>query len=303
MTIQEWGRDAVNHIRQDGWTTGGKQAVREFYRGAFRQFGKRWNYGRYIYEYDWDFLIILDACRADLMYEVADEYQFTSTQSAFSCASSSGEWHRKNFTDKYAAEKARTALVSANPYTDMHVESEDFQLLDEVWRDAFDSNLGTVLPERVVDRTISAYRKSSPERLIAHFMQPHYPFIPDPLDEGIAIDYDHTPWDTVWDRLRKGEVSKQQVWEAYADNLRYVLDQVDTLLRNIEAERVVITADHGNLLGEFGLYAHPQYVPIPALKRVPWIVTSAQETGEYESDEYESTDIAVEDQLEALGYK
>lgn len=303
MTFQEWRRDAVDHVRQDGLIDGGRQAAREFYRGMFRQIGRRWNYGRYAYEYDWDLLIVLDACRADLMAEVVDEYDFLTDETAFSCASSSGEWHLKNFSDEYATEKARTGLVSANPYTDMHIESEDFHLLDEVWRDSFDGDLGTIPPDRMVDRTISAHREHDPDRLIAHFMQPHHPFIPDPLDEGLPMEYDHTPWDTVWDQLRKGDISRERAWEGYTENLRYVLNHVETLLHNVDADRVVITADHGNLLGEFGLYAHPQYVPLPSLKRVPWVVTSATDGGDHVVEDCESTDVSVEDQLEALGYK
>ena len=308
MTFREWRENAADHVDRDGWVTGGRKAAGEFYLGMFRQVGKRWNYGRRIYEYDWDLLIVLDACRADLMAEVADEYAYTSHESAYSCASSSGEWHLKNFSDEYANERAETALVSANPYTDMHVEADNFRRLDEVWRTGFDSDAGTIPPERVVDSTIAAHRETDAKRIVAHFMQPHYPFRSEyeggsGESGGIALEYDHTPWDTVWDRLRKGDISQEEAWAGYVDNLRYVLDHLGTLLQNVDAERVVITADHGNLLGEFGLYAHPQYVPIPALKRVPWIETSAVDTGEYEPDEREKTDVSVDEQLEALGYK
>lgn len=306
MTFREWSRDAVSHVREDGLAEGGQRAAREFYQGLFRQTGRRLNYGRRIYDYDWDMVVVLDACRADLMAEVADEYSFTSTQSEYSCASSSGEWHLKNFGDEYAAEKADTALVSANPYTDMHIDAADFHLLDEVWRDAFDSDAGTVLADRVTDRAITAHREYRPERLVVHYMQPHYPFVPEQFSDdggGMALGYDHTPWDTVWDRLRKGDISRERAWEGYRENLRYVLDHVETLLQNVDAGRVIITADHGNLLGEYGLYAHPQYVPIPALKRVPWNVTSANDDGDHQPEEREPTETDLDDQLEALGYK
>jgi hypothetical protein len=303
MTLREWAGDAVEHVRSDGWA-GARKAAREFYVGTFRQVGRRLNYGRRIYETDWDLLVVLDACRWDLLAEVADEYVFVDEEWAYSCASASGEWHRKTFREEYAVEMRRTALVSANPYTEMHVDGGDFLLIDEVWRDAFDEEIGTIPAERVVDRTIRAGRQHDPDRLVAHFMQPHYPFVPDPLDEGIALGRDHTPWDTVWDRIRKGTLSRERAWSGYRENLRYALDHVETLLENVDAERVVITADHGNLLGEFGLYAHPQYVPIPALKRVPWCVTSATDEGRHEPAEpQETTDVSRDEQLEALGYK
>ena len=315
MTLREWGRNAVSAIRDDGVREGSRQAIRELYTGMFRTVGRHWNYGRRVYDEEWDLLIVLDACRADLLAEVTDEYAFLTRESAYSCASASGEWHRKNFGQRYATEKAGTALVSANPYTDMHIDRSEFAVVEEVWRDAFDESLGTIPADRVVDRTIAAGREHDPDRLIAHFMQPHYPFVPDTDADtggGIALGYDHTPWNTVWDDLREGTVDRDSVWSGYTANLRYVLDHVGTLLDNVDAERVLITADHGNLLGEWGLYAHPQYVPIPALKRVPWVYTTATDEETHEpavDDERATTDsgddrnVSVEDQLEALGYK
>jgi hypothetical protein len=84
----------------------------------------------------------------------------------------------------------------------------------------------------------------------------------------------------------------------------YVLDSVKTLLRSVDGS-VVITADHGNLLGEFGLYGHPDYVPAPALKRVPWCRTIAEDDGTYEPVEWsnESVKDDREELLRDLGYR
>lgn len=306
MTFREWARGARSHLADEGLVSGGRTAAYEFYLGMWRQLGRRVNYGRRIYDHEWDLLVVLDACRADLVAEVVDEFDFLDRDTAYSCASASGEWYRKNFGDEYRDETARTALVSANLYTDAHVDPEDFRLVDEVWRYAFDADEGTIPPESVVDRTVSVCRELDPDRTVAHFMQPHYPFVPHPRDfgEGIAKDYDGRPWSNVWERLQAGEASYEEVWEGYRQNLVYVLEHVAVLLDNVDAERVVITSDHGNLLGEFGLYDHPQYVPIPALKRVPWVVTSAEDTGSYEpSEELADRETgSVREKLEALGY-
>jgi hypothetical protein len=59
-------------------------------------------------------------------------------------------------------------------------------------------------------------------------------------------------------------------------------------------------------MGEYGLYAHPDYVPIKQLKRVPWCVTTADDTGSRIVETNSPTDdiaLSVEDQLEHLGYK
>ncbi|WP_143165319.1 alkaline phosphatase family protein [Halobaculum gomorrense] len=84
-----------------------------------------------------------------------------------------------------------------------------------------------------------------------------------------------------------------------------VLDAVEVLLDNVKG-KVAVTADHGNAVGEWGVYGHPAYVPVPAVKRVPWAVTSADGHGSYTVDqEYrnETADADRDEFLEALGYK
>jgi hypothetical protein len=77
------------------------------------------------------------------------------------------------------------------------------------------------------------------------------------------------------------------------------------LLGNYDAERVLVTADHGNALGEFGIYGHPLYVPISALKRVPFCITNATDTDMVDPDVELGTnrvDETVSDRLAELGY-
>jgi hypothetical protein len=305
MTVREWAQGAREDIEEEGVVRGTKSGVEEFYLGMWRRLGKRFNYGRKIYDYDWDLLIVLDACRADLMAEVVDEYDFLTTDSAYSCASSSGEWHDKNFGKEYAEEMAGTALVSGNLFTEDRIDAEDFQYVDQVWEHSFNREEGTILAEDMVNRTVKAHREQNPERLISHFMQPHYPFVPKDgsYGGGIARYHSDTPWDTAWDALKKDDVSKEAVWAEYKDNLRYVLDNVEVLLNSVDAETVLITADHGNLLGEFGLYSHPSYVPLPTLKRVPWVVTEASDSGEFTVEETEKSSLSTDEKLRALGYK
>ncbi len=317
MTFVDWVRDSREEISENGWT-GAREAAYEFYVGIYRQVGRRINFGTPIYDEDWDLLVVLDACRWDLMAEVADEYGFVDEEWTYSVASSSAEWMGRNFSERYADEATQTAHVTANPYSERLLSSGQFTLLDEVWRDRWNEDIRTIPAAGVTERAIRAGRTTDADRLIAHYMQPHHPFVPDPMDEGLPRnEFGSTPWDSVWHRLRHGDVDSDRVWDAYRDNLRYVLDSVADLLENVDAERAVITADHGNLLGEFGLYAHPDYVPLPALKRVPWCVTTAEDqlTIDPTADAEERTrpdvddgstaadDISVDDRLEHLGYK
>lgn len=299
MTIGEWVAKSGRRIRDNGWS-GAKQSAYEFYVGAWSNIGRRYNYGTSIWEDNWDICLVLDACRWDLIPEV--DRSFLTDQSKYSVASSSGEWIPKTFDGR---DNSEVAYVTANPYSKTLLDEDDFFLLDEVWKYGFDDDLRTIPADVVTDQAISAWN-SGPEQLVVHYMQPHHPFVPKPMDEGLPRqEFDSQPWDNVWHKLRKGDVDREDVWSGYAANLDYVLDQVDTLLKNTSGE-VLITSDHGNLLGEWGIYAHPDWVPLPALKRVPWIKTVAEDTESYEPvDHLSRRDERIDrrDQLEALGYK
>jgi hypothetical protein len=158
----------------------------------------------------------------------------------------------------------------------------------------------------MTDRAIEVGRDHDPERMVVHYLQPHHPFIPDPeLDPGQSIEnFTEEAWDDIWDRLRHGEVSKERVWNAYRENLRYVLADVELLLENVDAETVVITSDHGNAFGEWGIYGHPMHTPLSCLRTVPWIETTATDTGTRDPEEHESSvDSDVQDRLRQLGYQ
>ncbi|MFQ5885465.1 MAG: hypothetical protein ACE5IO_10250, partial [Thermoplasmata archaeon] len=48
------------------------------------------------------------------------------------------------------------------------------------------------------------------------------------------------------------------------------LDWVMRLVQVLKG-RVVITSDHGNLFGEYGLFRHPRGLYLPELTQVPWL--------------------------------
>lgn len=291
----------------------GLAGVREFFAKLYlRKFDS--HPGRSIYDEDWDVLVVLDACRTDLMREVADDYPFLGEVGTFdSLGSHSEEWMAENFGDDHRADTRETAYVTANLFSKKMLDSESFAVLDEVWRYGWDDELGTVPPRPVTDRAISVARERSPDRLVVHYMQPHVPFIADggsgdltPSDFGGGQRFDST-----WTDLQTEEVGREEVWESYRANLEHVLSEVELLTRSIDAEKLVVTADHGNALGEKGVYEHPIGVPLPCLRRVPWCVTEAADTGEYEPPAHRESEVGRSDdadesdlteRLAALGY-
>jgi len=258
-----------------------------------------------VYAEDWDLFVVLDACRFDLLQSVAADYPFLDTVDArYSKASSSKPWLERNFGPDRAAEMATTACVTGNPFTDEVFDGDEFGLLDEVWRYAWDDDRGTVPPRPITDRAITVARERSFDRLLVHYMQPHFPALDAP-ELGGRVDPTENHWiNSVWEQLEAGELDRETVWAAYADNCRTVLDEVALLLANCPAERAVITADHGNGFGEFGIYGHPADRAHWCVRKVPWVRTTARDTGEHTPATYDTATVATEtsDRLAALGY-
>ena len=273
--------------------------------------GKRINYGTSVYERSWDVLVILDGCRADLLRSVAPDFPFLDTvESLRSVGSSSSEWLENTFGN--APEREHTVMVTGNTWTDRYLDTDSFAALDEVWKYAWNDELGTVSASAITDRAIAMARNHGPERLIVHYMQPHHPFVPDPLadDDGMVRSGEHSSRSNPWISLRQGTISRARVWEAYEANLRYVLDSVEVLLENVTG-RIALTADHGNLFGEWGLYGHPMHTPVPALLDVPWVETTATDRETHQPTVVPPERLPVSrvygdgtgsDRLEALGY-
>ena len=263
--------------------------------------------GDRVLDRDWDLLVVLDGCRADLFDEATGERDSPWTppvERSWSAASHSRGWLRRNFgADR---DLSGVGYVTANPFSESAIDADRFAFVDEMWRDRWDREAGTVRPRAFTDRTVRAFRERSPDRLVAHYMQPHAPFLD--ADYGGGDGHGPETWgqanfENVWSALGGGRADRETVWRDYRRNLDLVLDDVDLLLRAVDAD-VVVTADHGNCAGEHGLYGHPPGIAVSELREVPWARVRADDDGSYELSETEVAGDEVDrgERLEALGY-
>lgn len=276
----------------------------------------RFPLGTNVFERDWDLLVVLDTCRYDALARLAPEFDFVEdVGSITSVGSSTREWTANTFTNRFRDEIGRTALVSGNLKVRLTIDGGDaqesalarrFTEWDIVGRDAFlafdpveayapaEPFGGILTPDIITDRAIDVGRSYDADRLVVHYLPPHKPYRANALAENRPLeDYEYRPFDY----LRDGG-DRDVVWDAYLDELRWLLSYVRVLLRNVDAETAVITADHGDLFGHLGLYHHPTGVPHPRLRRVPWMETSATDTGEYEPH-FDVPERASDDDAEA----
>lgn len=286
----------------------------------------RYPMGTNVYDRPWDALILLDTCRVDALREVAPEYDFLSEHeigTITSRGSTSKEWIANTFTMEHIDQVHQTACVSVNafmervladrkyPYEGFSsrlldwrpVTPKDFLVLDQPWQyiSEEDKHFAHTPPAYLTDRAIAVGREYDAERLIVHYSQPHFPYtVSAHAEDREMYDYEATPFEY----LRDGG-DRETVWNVYIDCLREVLDEIGVLLDNLDAERVVISADHGEAFGELGLYQHPMGIPHPVVRRVPWAITSANDDHSYTPTVEPPTDVTTEatkEHLKDLGY-
>lgn len=219
-------------------------------------------------ERDWDFLLVLDACRYDIFKELNTvDGELEKVNSA---ATSTPQWLRRNFE----GEHENVIYVSGNPYTSSIAQegyfdaSEHFFHVEDVWDSGWDEDLRTVPPWSINEALLELKEKHPDKRFIAHYMQPHEPFIGDTkLPEKPLEDF----------LDRKGMWHHEDIREAYMDNLELVLEHIEELVEELDG-KVVVTADHGELFpGEYPfLWNHPKDVFVPELYEVLWLEVGAE---------------------------
>lgn len=316
----------------------------------------------FVMQENWDYLIILDACRYDYFEKFCEEYLSGKLEKRISLGSSTREWRDRNFTGKYDD----TIYISANPFINSvksvqgFLGADHFHKVYDLWLNFWDENVGTVLPGVVTDQAISIIGANVVKRTIIHYVQPHEPYLSLEDLSGFALPRSEEP---VWrsaEGKRSNELSrklfklfkgilywlgirgnlllwrfrevfnlppenpmdaarrrhgKQGLRDAYKENLKAVLSEVDRLVGELSGT-IVVTADHGEMLGEWGCYCHWNRARKKELLEIPWLVikkgdktvhaeqTKAEKKQEIPQSPEEQKKIEAElaDRLKALGY-
>ncbi len=232
---------------------------------------------------DWDTLIVLDACRHDSFCSV-----FGPVPSMFSPGSDTHQWAFRNFVGRRAGDVSDVLLVTASPlltrsYFEMQKWAFPFRGSVDVWRDGWSEEFNTVLPREVFD---AALRESDGGRILVHFMQPHAPFLPVGFDaaggeSGVGFrelrsDSIVRRFRTVWDDLEAGRIGVVDARAGYLSNVQVAVKWALRLLEGRDG-KTIITSDHGNLFGEYGLYGHPRGLYVPELLKVPLLEVDSRQ--------------------------
>jgi hypothetical protein len=266
-----------------------------------------------IFTKDWDNLVILDACRYDA-FAARSELPGT-LEARRSRGAMTQEWLRANFAGR---DLTNTVYVSANGQF-VHLDGLGARLhaFIGVWGNDFKPSEGDpstlASPETVTEHALDVADEYPNKRLLIHYIQPHHPYI-GPTGRA-QIDPNITLSDIPSEIRANPAVSRRVIRKAYIENLDIVLEEVEELLDSLPG-KTVVSADHGELLGErlppllLSEYGHPRGVYHEKLVTVPWLTHTNGDRKEIIAEEPEQTggdetfdERDVEQHLEDLGYK
>lgn len=281
---------------------------------------------------DWDNLIILDACRYDVFEGI--NWLDGDLDSVVSRGSHSRDFINANFKSRslhdtvYVSGNVKAADLGNDVFHKMVLTYSDTYSTDEYA--PFVERYERYSPEVVYDLAVENYEEHDDKRFIAHFMQPHAPYLgekAEQLREQFEAEYGlrFKAWESreeytedanftnhLLSAFEEGYGTREQLQEVYEENLELVLEFVEDLLDVLDG-KTVITADHGELLGDpsnyyyYGRqYAHIKNVYVPELRVVPWLEIEGEERREITAEDPMETDSidpdVLDEQLEALGY-
>ena len=273
---------------------------------------------------EWDYLIILDACRYDYFAKLYSEFFIGRLEKRISMGSCTTEWCLRQFKGYYAD----VIYVSGNPFINSKVEiggfnaSKHFFKVIDVWNFGWSEELGTVPPKAINRAVLDLIPRFPRKKLIVHYLQPHVPYISPKFKTDVkapviinwrnyalsltAKTYQLNRYlnalvnrlgnllvraklfgcvDEVRELLRlppathndaiRRKYGLNGLREAYRENLRIVLAHAANLCCHLKSYRpsskIVITSDHGELLGENGKFGHRAKSRNPYLLEVPWL--------------------------------
>lgn len=126
-------------------------------------------------------LIILDACRYDVFADVYDEYLRGTLKEVWATGRWTGDYARRMWDGYTDLDYISAAPVVSDFYFNRHEWGEGpttkFRSVTPLWETHWDRDLGTVHPADVTNSALDVAAESGDTRLVAHYLQPHFPYI------------------------------------------------------------------------------------------------------------------------------
>lgn len=211
-------------------------------------------------------LIILDACRYDALNYLVNKVIKQDIQKVNSGVPNTHTWIKSYWMGDYDATYiSGFPWVANKPVTHhnagVYDGSKHFSKVVESWSESWSKEDNTVLPQHLAEDA----KNNIADKMIIHFGQPHFPHIGEPyLGKGHIDNIEQFDKQDELDDAylkRSYQANLAEVWDLGVKNLQEIINEED--------RKVVITADHGEALGENDWYGHNRCIE-PVLE-VPWL--------------------------------
>lgn len=267
---------------------------------------------------DWDTLVIMDACRFDEFAPAlwnADEEVRTALDGELERIRSQA-CYTNQFLDRTfgGRELNDTVYVTGSPHlwNSRHGERAS---LDVSFHAVYHSWRTDHHPETTTSDAKAMHERFPDKRLVVHYLPPHWPYFGD-IGRDAFGDDDGPQWETWTAGRHHGDTETLKT--AYRENLTLGLEHVAEFVESVDG-KTVVTADHGQLLGDtmwpipLPGYGHPE-LHLPGLVSVPYLVCSHTDRRSVTSDppigdlhpsgaSEENVGDAATERLEALEYR
>ncbi|MCQ4333127.1 hypothetical protein KM295_06420 [Natronomonas sp. F2-12] len=293
-----------------------------------------WNhdYGTNIFSKDWDNLIILDSCRYDTLKSITNK---NKSSSIISRGSSSYEFVKNNFEKQLHD----TIYITTNPHIEK-IEKNEFFIIKKIYdeyEDSFNINERRTMLDNLRKESQRMVHENPNKKLIIHSMIPHAPYISSEaenlrkkLSEEKNITFVNSKggrgantqekaknktnpnkFYSLLGAAKNGYISDNRLYEIYKQEVKTGFNWGEKLANELDGKSI-ITADHGELLGERLLpllakeYGHHCNIYCEELRKVPWVVYPSDNRRNIIASEpvdTQHTQTNIEENLKALGYK
>lgn len=274
---------------------------------------------------DWKYLVVLDACRYDYFEKNHSHFVDGKLERRISPARYTPEWLEKTFVDYYEDIIYISPVFFCNSVKRRKNISffgkDHFFKVVNAWRDGWDNEYGTVTPWYIYDKAKKSSLSYPNKRIVVHFFQPHAPYLSikptiknkrkNPKSQkkidikkimkkrASTVFHRLFGTESLWKIIQMCKMdprtNMEEAWrrvgvdgirEAYEMNLKTVLFFVEKLSRSLPSGKMIITADHGELLGEKRFWGHgPPKPRLPELSDVPWFEVERKQIKEEKNGE------------------
>ena len=201
-----------------------------------------------LYKKDWDILIILDACRFDSFSKVVKQTNIKGELIPVDChVVMTQKWYERNWNTY----NDNIVLITSHPYP---YEREYYKKFYEFYN-FFSAKEKWKTTEACLKKLVEIQDN---KKFLVHLVPPHLPFLGKKGIKFMAkLGIPLTGRPTMYRHVNKWASKNgfEELKKYYEENILYALKIIEKYLHKIKG-KVVISGDHGELIGEKGVYYH-----------------------------------------------